>query len=66
MLIPIAFGSHQVRSANAIDIYMTLGTVFTMFVDFKSEFEVVSRQHRKEGRLNTGTVIPPLINNKLK
>ena len=34
MLIPIAYGTHEVRSSYTIDINMILHTVFTMFVDF--------------------------------
>ena len=64
MFIPIAFGSHQVRSANAIDIYMTLHTVFTTFLDFKNGLRLYPNITRKEGCSNTSTVILPLINNK--
>ena len=35
MLIPIAYSSHQVRSAYVIDINMIKNTFFTMFLDFK-------------------------------
>ena len=52
--LPFAYGSHQVRSLYVIDVNMILHTVFTMIVDYS---ETVPRQHRKEGRVNSNTVI---------
>ena len=52
MLIPIAYGPHQVRSAYLTIVNMISLNVFMMFVDFKTDSETISRQHRKEGAVN--------------
>ena len=53
MLRPIAFSFQQVGSAYVIDITMMVYAVFTMFVDFKIDSEIISRAHKKEGCLNS-------------
>ena len=59
MLIPMAYGAHKVRSAYLIDMYAILNTVFMMFVDLKTDCETISRQHKKDCRLNRSNGTDP-------